>query len=471
MARPLLCRRTEVVNTQDAERYVHPDPAPDASGSAIRVILAFGPLPRCRPPSRSERGGQLRLSARRRGPGHADPARSRGTSSAAEEPAGAHRRPPVGAPRLARRGRARRRQPAAHRRRHRDRPGAPRRLARRRRPTQPARPRRGQRAAGGREDARGDELPRIDTPNATVYVQRPGTYRLERDQETWSARGARRQRRGGHRARLGRRCAPTRRPGSRASDARPRCESASAATPWSAGPPGSTRRPSARQPRRLRDPSLPGRLVAPLRQLAHVVEPPGLAAARRGGWRPYWHGRWAYTPSGLTWVSYEPWGWVPYHYGSWDFSPGLRLGVGARLRLGAGVGLLVLGPDATSAGARSATTPATTARAGTAVTVTGTTTPGASGGASTAGAAASLERLELRRPRPRLGRRDHTPTAVQLARKGELPRGIITTDTRGSRRTRWKGRAGHVGAANDRAAREAGRELPDVTPFVAREPN
>ena len=40
------------------------------------------------------------------------------------------------------------------------------------------------------------------------------------------------------------------------------------------------------------------------------------------GWRPYWHGRWAYTPAGLTWVSYEPWGWVPYHYGSWDYLPG-----------------------------------------------------------------------------------------------------------------------------------------------------
>ena len=38
-------------------------------------------------------------------------------------------------------------------------------------------------------------------------------------------------------------------------------------------------------------------------------------------WTPYHHGRWAYTPSGLTWVSYEPWGWVPYHYGSWDFAP------------------------------------------------------------------------------------------------------------------------------------------------------
>jgi hypothetical protein len=39
-------------------------------------------------------------------------------------------------------------------------------------------------------------------------------------------------------------------------------------------------------------------------------------------WSPYRHGRWGYTPSGLTWISYEPWGWVPYHYGSWDYAPG-----------------------------------------------------------------------------------------------------------------------------------------------------
>ena len=39
------------------------------------------------------------------------------------------------------------------------------------------------------------------------------------------------------------------------------------------------------------------------------------------GWSPYWEGRWDYTPSGQTWVSSEPWGWVPYHYGSWDYLP------------------------------------------------------------------------------------------------------------------------------------------------------
>ncbi|HEV7506607.1 MAG TPA: DUF6600 domain-containing protein [Thermoanaerobaculia bacterium] len=37
------------------------------------------------------------------------------------------------------------------------------------------------------------------------------------------------------------------------------------------------------------------------------------------GWHPYWHGRWAYTPAGLTWIAYEPWGWVPFHYGTWNY--------------------------------------------------------------------------------------------------------------------------------------------------------
>ncbi len=34
-------------------------------------------------------------------------------------------------------------------------------------------------------------------------------------------------------------------------------------------------------------------------------------------WTPYSSGRWVWTPVGWTWVAYEPWGWYPYHYGSW----------------------------------------------------------------------------------------------------------------------------------------------------------
>ncbi len=39
-------------------------------------------------------------------------------------------------------------------------------------------------------------------------------------------------------------------------------------------------------------------------------------------WQPYREGFWRYTPGGYTWVSQEPWGWVPYHYGTWDHVPG-----------------------------------------------------------------------------------------------------------------------------------------------------
>ena len=38
------------------------------------------------------------------------------------------------------------------------------------------------------------------------------------------------------------------------------------------------------------------------------------------GWSPYSNGSWYYTPAGLTWWSSDPWGWCPFHYGSWFYS-------------------------------------------------------------------------------------------------------------------------------------------------------
>lgn len=38
-------------------------------------------------------------------------------------------------------------------------------------------------------------------------------------------------------------------------------------------------------------------------------------------WVPYSYGRWYWTPVGWSWISYEPWGWYPYHYGSWTYHP------------------------------------------------------------------------------------------------------------------------------------------------------
>ncbi len=34
-------------------------------------------------------------------------------------------------------------------------------------------------------------------------------------------------------------------------------------------------------------------------------------------WAPYREGHWAYSDSGWTWISSEPWGWATYHYGRW----------------------------------------------------------------------------------------------------------------------------------------------------------
>jgi hypothetical protein len=44
----------------------------------------------------------------------------------------------------------------------------------------------------------------------------------------------------------------------------------------------------------------------------------------RHNWRPYTHGRWAWTNYGWTWISYYEWGWVPFHYGRWGWDT--RLG-------------------------------------------------------------------------------------------------------------------------------------------------
>ena len=38
------------------------------------------------------------------------------------------------------------------------------------------------------------------------------------------------------------------------------------------------------------------------------------------GWRPYYDGRWVWSPYGWTWVSAEPWGWT-FHYGRWSYAP------------------------------------------------------------------------------------------------------------------------------------------------------
>jgi hypothetical protein len=65
--------------------------------------------------------------------------------------------------------------------------------------------------------------------------------------------------------------------------------------------------------------------AAPLEEAGEWVEVESYRAWRpyvRADWRPFRYGRWVYTPSGLTWVASAPWGWVTSHYGSWDYRPG-----------------------------------------------------------------------------------------------------------------------------------------------------
>lgn len=45
-------------------------------------------------------------------------------------------------------------------------------------------------------------------------------------------------------------------------------------------------------------------------------------AAVAADWRPYYQGRWAAYPGGMTWISYDPWAYVTYHHGRWAWSAG-----------------------------------------------------------------------------------------------------------------------------------------------------
>ena len=62
-------------------------------------------------------------------------------------------------------------------------------------------------------------------------------------------------------------------------------------------------------------------------------------------WRPYTDGYWAYTDAGWTWVSYEDWGGITVSLRALDAGGRLRLGLGAGLPLGAGMGFLAQGDD------------------------------------------------------------------------------------------------------------------------------
>jgi hypothetical protein len=170
------------------------------------------------------------------------------------------------------------------------------------------------------EQALGDELPRVDTPNATVYVLAPGTYRIAAVDPDWSEVVVR----------AGQAEVLTRGSSARLADGEAiEVEGDRVHRAAAAGEDGLERwaqrldRDAQAAASDYVEPEL-RYAAAPLYGNGTWVSVGGRYGWRphaAAGWRPYWDGRWGYTPSGLTWIDYQPWGWVTSHYGCWDYAP------------------------------------------------------------------------------------------------------------------------------------------------------
>jgi hypothetical protein len=176
------------------------------------------------------------------------------------------------------------------------------------------------------EEALGDELPQVVTANTTVYFQQPGQYRIETSGGDWTRVITRR---GFAEVVTDRGSTIVReeesilaRGDSWVTLELGEAEGADGLERWSEGL--ADRAERAARSSRYVEPHL-AYDAAPLDEAGDWVEVESVRYWRprvEAGWRPYWQGRWAWTPSGYTWVSYEPWGWVPYHYGRWCSLPG-----------------------------------------------------------------------------------------------------------------------------------------------------
>jgi hypothetical protein len=177
------------------------------------------------------------------------------------------------------------------------------------------------------QDSLGDQLPRIDTPNSTIYVKNYGIYRLTAQRDGFSQVVVRR----GTAEVVTDQDQQTVRADQQASIESGNDQQAGIDV-QQAGAADSLERWA----RRLDDEAASQQLAnnagnldddlsyqaASLASYGSWVDVEGTRYWRprvEAGWRPYWHGRWAYTPAGLTWIAYEPWGWVPFHYGSWNY--------------------------------------------------------------------------------------------------------------------------------------------------------
>ena len=174
------------------------------------------------------------------------------------------------------------------------------------------------------EDALGESLPVIATPTATIYVHEPGSFRIEVSRRGWTELVVR----DGRAEIAGDRNASLVYPGDMAlveGGSRPYFEIRLA------GNTDSLERWGYRLTREASYASVPHvdrslhYVAAPLASHGGWVTIGGRSAWRprvEVTWRPYHRGYWRTTPAGLTWVSHDPWGYVTHHYGSWDYVPG-----------------------------------------------------------------------------------------------------------------------------------------------------
>jgi hypothetical protein len=184
------------------------------------------------------------------------------------------------------------------------------------------------------QDSLGDQLPRIDTPNATVYVTNYGVFRVTAERDGFSQVVVRR----GTVEVVTDQDDQTVRANEQAaieSGTDQGNNQQAGIDVQQAGAADSLERwarrldDEAAAAQRAENAGNAGNLDDNLRYQASSLASYGAWVEVEGtrywrprveaGWRPYWHGRWAYTPAGLTWIAYEPWGWVPFHYGSWNY--------------------------------------------------------------------------------------------------------------------------------------------------------
>jgi len=315
-------------------------------------------------------------------------------------------------------------------------------------------------------DALGDRLPRIDTENASVYVDAAGSYRVSANASDWTALVVRRgaadvaTARGAVIVRAGEEAF--------AQGGGDAVAAVRAAGAWD---------PLERWGRALSEqaaavPQVDQDLqysASPLAQYGSWIEVAGASYWQPrvdNGWRPFWHGRWVSTPSGLTWVAYEPWGWVPYHYGTWDYLPAYGWVWAPGYVYSPAWVYWYWGPSYTGwcpVGYYTRFYRHRFADPGFRFGVYGWA--GGDWGPFTRWSFVDVGHFGHRHLDRFAVAGDRLRDEGRLAR---MPRGLITTDTRRITPARWSHPRDVIGIL---ASGPGGSQLPDVTPFVARNPH